>query len=147
MVHFLSGSPCNLQSNFRKDTEGGDGQGIIRRIISFMIRLFGFLYGLRTIIQRCQNSNPPSNCVREAGVGQAIPTSFPQDHIIPCIQRLQRLEKTFEELSSKPAHIPLEKEQMLLNSIDRIKSVEYDLEKTKKVKSATACQLNILFKF
>lgn len=116
-------------------------------MLSLVIRLFWFLCGLRTILQRCQNSNPPSNSVREPEVEQAITTFVPQDRIIPCIQRLQELEKTFEELSSKPAQIPLEKEQMLLNSMDRIKSVEYDLEKTKKVISATARQLHIFFKF
>ena len=56
-----------------------------------------------------------------------------RDHILPCIQRLQRLEKAVEELSNKPASIPLEKDQMLMGSLDRIKSVEFDLEKTKRV--------------
>lgn len=56
-----------------------------------------------------------------------------RDHILQCMQRLERLEKTFGELSHKPAGIPLEKEHMLTNSLDRIKSVEFDLEKTKRV--------------
>jgi len=55
-----------------------------------------------------------------------------RDHILQCMQRLERLEKTFGELSHKPAGIPLEKEHKLKNSVDRIKSVEFDLEKTKR---------------
>lgn len=56
-----------------------------------------------------------------------------EDPILPCIQRLQSIEKKFEELNNKPIEIPFEKEQMLLESLDRIKSVEFDLEKTKRV--------------
>ena len=56
-----------------------------------------------------------------------------EDHVRPCIERLQRLEKIFEEVSNKPAGIPLEKEKMLTESLERIKSVEFDLEKTKRV--------------
>jgi hypothetical protein len=56
-----------------------------------------------------------------------------EDRVLPCIERLQRLENVFEELSCKPAEIPLEKEQMLVESLDRIKSVEADLEQTKRV--------------
>ncbi|KAG5026719.1 hypothetical protein JHK86_022633 [Glycine max] len=47
-----------------------------------------------------------------------------RDHILQCMQRLERLEKTFGELSHKPAGIPLEKEHKLKNSVDRIKSSE-----------------------
>lgn len=38
-----------------------------------------------------------------------------------------------EELSNKPTSIPVEKERMLLDSLDRIKSLEHDLDKTKRV--------------
>lgn len=57
-----------------------------------------------------------------------------EDRILPCIERLQRLEKLLDEINKKPAEIPLEKEQMLLQSMDRIKSVESDLKQTKKVR-------------
>jgi hypothetical protein len=56
-----------------------------------------------------------------------------EDRVGPCIQRLDRLEQVFEELSSKPVGIPLEKERMIMESLHRIKSVEADLEQTKKV--------------
>ncbi|CAN6479576.1 unnamed protein product [Victoria cruziana] len=50
----------------------------------------------------------------------------------PCFERLQRLETMINELSKRPPEIPEEKEGLLLDSLDRIKSVESDLEKTKK---------------
>lgn len=63
----------------------------------------------------------------------AIQEANKEDCVGPCLQRLERLEKVFVELSNKPAKIPLEKEHLLTESLDRIKSVEFDLEKTKRV--------------
>ncbi|KAK6149471.1 hypothetical protein DH2020_016996 [Rehmannia glutinosa] len=56
-----------------------------------------------------------------------------ENRVRPCVQRLQRLESLLEELNNKPAEIPVEKDQILQQSLDRIKSVEFDLEKTKRV--------------
>jgi len=63
----------------------------------------------------------------------ASETLSERNHIHQFTQRLETLEKTFGELSHKPAGIPLEKDQMLMSSLDRIKCVEFDLEKTKRV--------------
>ncbi|OAY75063.1 Phosphatidylinositol/phosphatidylcholine transfer protein SFH13 [Ananas comosus] len=60
-----------------------------------------------------------------------------EDRVSPCLERLQRLEIVFNQLSTKPPEIPQEKERVLLDSFDRIKSIEYDLEKTKKILHAT----------
>ncbi|KAL3517803.1 hypothetical protein ACH5RR_020392 [Cinchona calisaya] len=56
----------------------------------------------------------------------------------PCWRRLQHLESVVTELLSKPTKIPPEKEDILLESMNRIKSIEYDLQKTKKALLATA---------
>ncbi|KAF5458218.1 hypothetical protein F2P56_022267 [Juglans regia] len=56
----------------------------------------------------------------------------------PLWQRLQHLEKLVNELVDKPTKIPPEKEDMLQESLIRIKSIEYDLQKTKKALLATA---------
>ncbi|KAG6411883.1 hypothetical protein SASPL_124536 [Salvia splendens] len=52
----------------------------------------------------------------------------------PCFQKLQHLEN---ELSKKPARIPSEKEDMIHESLSRIKSIEFDLQKTRKVRYVT----------
>ncbi|KAL4185933.1 hypothetical protein AMTRI_Chr10g233320 [Amborella trichopoda] len=57
--------------------------------------------------------------------------------VLPCLERLQMLEAMLSELSSKAVGIPKEKETMLMESLDRIKGIEHDLEKTKKVLHAT----------
>ncbi|URE15365.1 CRAL/TRIO domain, partial [Musa troglodytarum] len=67
-----------------------------------------------------------------------------EDRLSPCLERLQRLEMMFDELTNKHAEIPFEKERVLLESWDRIKHIEFDLEKTKRVLHATVVkQLDI----
>lgn len=57
-----------------------------------------------------------------------------EDQLHPCLQRLQNLEASVTELFKKPTRIPPEKEDMIHESLSRIKSIEYDLQKTKKVR-------------
>ncbi|MCH92607.1 SEC14 cytosolic factor, partial [Trifolium medium] len=86
-------------------------------------------------VSRTQNIVHPSNST-ERDINNhlvAIEATSERDYILPCEQRLQRLENVFNELNNKPDGMPLEKEQMLMDSLDRIKSVEFDLEKTKRV--------------
>ncbi|XP_059660274.1 phosphatidylinositol/phosphatidylcholine transfer protein SFH9-like [Cornus florida] len=71
---------------------------------------------------------------------QQISQTKEMDLLDPCCQRLQRLEAQITELSNKHTSIPREKEDMLLESMSRIKSIEYDLQKTKKVLFATASE-------
>jgi len=57
-----------------------------------------------------------------------------ENYLLPCLERLQRLETLYSQINSKPAEIPLEKECILLESWNRIKSIESDLERTKTVR-------------
>lgn len=109
---------------------------VARLMISFLVRLIPFSHILRLEFWRRQNNNVyPSNLVESISdtPSPAPETVNEENRVLPCLQRLQRLEKVYEELSNKPAAIPLEKDRMLMESLDRIKSVEYDLEQTKRV--------------
>lgn len=66
---------------------------------------------------------------RAQGTSQVIE----ENSLHPCWQRLQNLEMKVAELSNKRAKIPPEKDDILLESMSRIKSIEYDLQKTKRV--------------
>ncbi|KAM3683859.1 hypothetical protein ACJW31_12G180900 [Castanea mollissima] len=66
---------------------------------------------------------------------QHVSRSIKED---PLWKRLQQLETTVNDLVSKPTKIPQEKDDMLRESLSRIKSIEYDLQKTKKALLATA---------
>ncbi|KAL6544599.1 hypothetical protein OROMI_023461 [Orobanche minor] len=91
---------------------------------------------------RRQTNIYPSNALEnepEPNIRLSIGTEAirEEDRVLPCVQRLQRLESLLEELIKKPAEIPMEKEQLLHRSLDRIKSVEFDLEKTKRALNST----------
>lgn len=108
----------------------------MKALISFLIGLVAFFHTLQFEVWRRQNNVDPSTVMENNinGHSAAVEALNEEDRVLPCIERIQRLEKVFEEFSSKPAGIPLEKEQMLMESLDRIKCVEADLEQTKKVR-------------
>lgn len=86
---------------------------------------------------RRQNTVIPSNPTEDETMISLIPTPpiepTMKDRILPCLERIHQLEKKYEDLRNKPVEIPVEKERMLMDSLDRIKSVEFDLDKTKRV--------------
>ncbi|KAK6141833.1 hypothetical protein DH2020_024424 [Rehmannia glutinosa] len=73
------------------------------------------------------------------GVDNRCPSSPSTAELLhPCSQKLQHLENVVTELLKKPAKIPPEKDGILLESMSRIRSIEHDLQKTKKALVATA---------
>jgi hypothetical protein len=56
----------------------------------------------------------------------------------PIWQRLRNLEAVVTEMANKPRTIPPEKEDILQESLSRIKGIEFDLQKTRKALLATA---------
>lgn len=136
----LEGTPVGGWFNTVKEkVENSDFQCVARALISFFFRIVAFLRILRFEFWRRQNNVHPSNLTEHSMNSHppAVEAANEEDRVLPCLERLQRLEKAFEELSCKPAEIPLEKEQILVESLDRIKSVEADLEQTKRVLHST----------
>ncbi|GLT83771.1 hypothetical protein SLE2022_020430 [Rubroshorea leprosula] len=100
-------------------------------LMTFVAKLVGFW-------RKLNNIHPSNQIQSNMNINSsATEAENEEDHLLPCMERLEKLDKAFEELSSKPPEIPLEKEKMLVDSLDRIKSVELDLEKTKRVLHAT----------
>ncbi|XP_010536783.1 PREDICTED: phosphatidylinositol/phosphatidylcholine transfer protein SFH14 isoform X2 [Tarenaya hassleriana] len=84
----------------------------------------------------------PCNCRRNSQIDMSNPLD--RSRILQCVDRLQRLEIELEELKKKPVTIPSEKEKLLMESLERIKTLEQDLDKTKRVVNDTISkQLNI----
>ncbi|XP_065863032.1 phosphatidylinositol/phosphatidylcholine transfer protein SFH13 [Euphorbia lathyris] len=111
---------------------------VARILTSFMAKLVAVLRCLPLEFWRRQNNIFPSDLVEHDAENHSVAVEVVnEDRINPCVERLQQLEKAIEEISKKPAQIPLEKDQMLMESLERIKSVEFDLEKTKRVLHAT----------
>lgn len=94
------------------------------------------------------NSKPQNNrkpqLVELRPQEQHISRSIKED---PLWNRLQQLETTVNDLVSKPTKIPQEKDDMLRESLSRIKSIEYDLQKTKKVNYPSLPNMNCSEKY
>ncbi|XP_031407221.1 phosphatidylinositol/phosphatidylcholine transfer protein SFH13 isoform X2 [Punica granatum] len=118
-----------------------------KTFLALVVRLVSFFRCVYSPFLRKQSNIHPSNVVETNTVISDHPAAVEavsEDRVRPCVERLQRLERILDELSNKPAGIPVEKEKMLLDSLDRIKSVEHDLEKTKRVlQGAVMKQLEI----
>ncbi|OVA08257.1 CRAL-TRIO domain [Macleaya cordata] len=104
-----------------------------RVLVAFMLKLLAIFRFLR--FGRRQGNVHPRNLLDPNRDSHRLAAEPPkeEDSALPCLQHLQRLETLLEEISRKSLDIPLEKEQILLESLNRIKTVELDLEKTKSV--------------
>ncbi|MFS7985173.1 putative CRAL-TRIO lipid binding domain, CRAL/TRIO domain, CRAL/TRIO domain superfamily [Helianthus anomalus] len=111
---------------------------IIGRPLMFLFAKLIALTGSQPVdFWRRQNNVYPANVVEKEAETESEPENDREDNGFPFVERLQNLEVLLEELKNKPADIPVEKEHMLHDSLERIKSVEFDLNKTKSVLHAT----------
>lgn len=113
-----------------------------RTIMSVVVKLLAYIQNAHVECLRRQTNVYPSNTLGSESepsnqISVGVEAVSEHDRVLPCVQRLQRLESLLEELNKKPAEIPLEKEQLLQRSLERIKSVEFDLEKTKRALNST----------
>nr|KJB10160.1 hypothetical protein B456_001G187000 [Gossypium raimondii] len=116
---------------------------VIDFVVYFLLKLlaciFFFAPGLGRFSE-AQDSNPQVGNLSNhemAGSGSlenGTLTEAKEESLHPCWQRLQSLESLVTDLCNKPINIPPEKEDMLLESLSRIKSIEQDLQRTKKVR-------------
>ncbi|KAK8979781.1 hypothetical protein V6N11_065984 [Hibiscus sabdariffa] len=112
-------------------------------VLKFLACIFFFAPGLGRFSE-AQDLNPQvgnqsNHQLADSGsLGNSTSTEAKENSLHPCWQRLQNLETLVTELSNKPTKIPAEKEDMLLESLSRIKSIEQDLQRTKKALLATA---------
>ncbi|XP_047312983.1 phosphatidylinositol/phosphatidylcholine transfer protein SFH9 [Impatiens glandulifera] len=95
-------------------------------------------YFARNNVGRQVEANRESESTNSSSEENAVPQVREESLLRPCCERLQLLEAMVSELLNKPKSIPQEKNDMLLQSLDRIKSIEFDLQKTKKALLATA---------
>lgn len=133
----------NVQRRLRKTTNPQSTS----LVVHFLLKLLACIYlvfprlgryfevkrGEKQLQEQCRRELGEPSC-QEISTSPAI-----EDELLhPCWQRLQHLENLVTELFNKPTRIPPEKEDMLVESLSRIKSIEYDLQKTRKALVATA---------
>jgi len=107
---------------------------ISRRVVDVFLRVLSFL---RFFIRRRQHLENVHSHAATAPSNLADLQTIKEDRVNPCLERLDRLESMFNQLSRKPPELPQDKDRAIQDSFDRIKSIEFDLEKTKKVLHAT----------
>lgn len=100
---------------------------IYKVLLYIFLLLFGFVKVLsKNILKSFSNGKNTQQFVKASGPVE-------KDLLHPCEEKLKQLEAMVAELSTKPSRIPQEKDEMLVESMNRIRSMEYDLQKTKKV--------------
>ncbi|CAA2958417.1 Hypothetical predicted protein [Olea europaea subsp. europaea] len=113
---------------------------IVRFLACISLLLAGLVRRLFTksnsenLVENQRGPNSANSNSQEQHVSQ--PNS--KELLHPCCEKLQHLENVVTELLKKPAKIPPEKDDILLESLNRIKSIEHDLQKTKRALFATA---------
>ncbi|KAL8260732.1 hypothetical protein R6Q59_028685 [Mikania micrantha] len=115
-------------------------ESTVNKVLSFMYKVLTYIYLLSFGLVNFLLKNTTKSFSNGKNVEQFVNTSSPveKDLLHPCEEKLKQLEAMVAELSSKPSRIPQEKEEMLAESMNRIRSMEYDLQKTKKALFATA---------
>ncbi|XP_068648683.1 uncharacterized protein [Aristolochia californica] len=114
---------------------------VTRFVVQFLLKLLAVLQFAISIFGRTV-SVPLAKCNEHSGdcslddqlVAQAAKSNMAPQYL----QRLQKLESLVTEISKKPVQMPFDKDNMLSESLGRIKCIEYDLQKTRKVLNATA---------
>ncbi|KAG5391345.1 hypothetical protein IGI04_021308 [Brassica rapa subsp. trilocularis] len=115
-------------------------ESLAKRILSLLLKLAAVFRYIPFELSRKKHTITPSSPREDESRCTLTPTpteTTMKDRIGPCLERIHKLEKKYEEIRNKPVEIPAEKERMLMDSLDRIKSVEFDLEKTKRALHAT----------
>nr|GMD17249.1 phosphatidylinositol/phosphatidylcholine transfer protein SFH9 [Ipomoea batatas] len=127
-------------------TQATQDKSISKFFVNVMFRLLAYICTAQVGRVFVKNSRDwatenkwRSNLTGSSSREQNVSLSKRED-LLQCSHRLQHLEKVVTELLNKPTEIPPEKELMLLDSMNRIKSIEHDLQKTKEALFATASQ-------
>ncbi|XP_051113178.1 phosphatidylinositol/phosphatidylcholine transfer protein SFH9 isoform X2 [Andrographis paniculata] len=122
------------------------GTDVIFRLVACLCSLLGWLLKL---FFKTANVNG----VEDIHQGPPFSSSSPQldttqqssnELLNPCCHKLQHLEDMVTEVLKKPAKMPPDKDDILREYMSRIKSIEYDLQKTKKaLREATSKQVEL----
>ncbi|CAN6450531.1 unnamed protein product [Victoria cruziana] len=114
---------------------------MVRFVIGLLIEVFA-LFRFHFSGQRHQDAIRLPDAAKS---DQVVHLSLLEGCARPCLERLQRLETVVGELNARPPVLPEDRENLLLDSLVRIRSVELDLEKTKKaIQSTMDKQLEIV---
>lgn len=134
MVHLIGSSSNNISRRQPKKLISyitSTLDQIIVKVLSCIYVVFAAL-GNFFVVRSANNqprSHPKIQLVESSSMEQLITPAIKE----PIWQRLRDLEAVVTEMANKPRTIPPEKEDILQESLSRIKGIEFDLQKTRKV--------------
>lgn len=135
LFHLLnSGNAAVDRHNIKDHLDEGKLHCFARMLTSFLVKVLSFLCTLRSRLDTSSENIHSLEALDLAHNKNSTAETIKKDYVTACMNRLQKVELMLNELSSKPAEIPPEKERMIMDLIDRIKSVEFDVPKTNKVR-------------
>ncbi|CAN6174739.1 unnamed protein product [Urochloa humidicola] len=112
---------------------------LARGLATVLIRISSFFHFFV-----CRQERMQENVHSYAATEQAKPQTVREEDMSACLQRLEKLESLCNHLMSKPPDMPKDKELVLVESFDRIKSLEADLERIKTaLQAAVAKQMEL----
>nr|CAB3461945.1 unnamed protein product [Digitaria exilis] len=107
---------------------------VIKVVFVFLWRLLSvaqLFSALRRVASRCINTNSTDEHVHTPGMKSNGPID--KDCTAPCLERLRRLEQAVMELNQRSPRIPPEKEDLIEESMRRLRTIESDIKKTQRV--------------
>ncbi|XP_019095893.1 PREDICTED: phosphatidylinositol/phosphatidylcholine transfer protein SFH14-like [Camelina sativa] len=96
---------------------------LVKILLAFSLKLFAIFAFLLPGYWQRQNNN----------VVVVPADSSVNNQVLECLDRLKKMEKELTEISRKSVKIPEANEKLLTESLERIRSLELDLDKTKSV--------------
>ncbi|XP_062196457.1 phosphatidylinositol/phosphatidylcholine transfer protein SFH12-like isoform X2 [Phragmites australis] len=139
--HALGNNALNLDGTIAQR----GWESLVKLVVTALIKLFSFIWlfisRAERLLENVHHSTPPAPAPAPE---KRRPPTVSDEEMCACLQRLDNLESLCNHLATKPPQIPEDKELILLNSFERIKSVEADLEKTKRVLHATVAKQKAL---
>jgi hypothetical protein len=109
-------------------------ENVVKLVVTTLVKLFYFIrLFLSTAERRLESIHRPAPPAAPAAAEEPRPRAISDEEVCACLQRLDNLESMCSHLAAKPPQIPEDKELILLSSFERIRSVEADLERTKRV--------------
>lgn len=110
--------------------------------ITILFKIISFFHAFISKMERSFKSvSVMGGDLRRGNVGD---TDEDMVGVESCLKRLDSLESVVKQINRHPLETPARKDRVLLDSFDRIRSLEHDLEKTKKVGGCIYLELSLL---
>ncbi|XP_078165753.1 phosphatidylinositol/phosphatidylcholine transfer protein SFH6-like isoform X2 [Carex rostrata] len=117
--------------------EGSTLQHLIRMTFTFITILFKIISFFHAFISKMERSFKSVSVMGDHSRGNVGVTDEDTVGVESSLKRLDSPESVVKQINGHPLETPARKDRVLLDSFDRIRSLEHDLEKTKKILHAT----------